>query len=134
MINGSGRTLKRRRKGSPIPNAATGQPIGAGGQRLGRSQTAVTGTRRILLWSRFWLALPEQDAFPPQVDGDLEKDGVCGLYIAGKLCVSQPTASEQPRILVAAGPIRGTRIKSWTFYKRNERRIADVKRAFRKAW
>ena len=32
--------------------------------------------------------------FPPQVDGDLVEDGVCGVLIADKLGVSQPTASE----------------------------------------
>ena len=49
-----------------------------------------------------WLKAP-RDHFPPQVDGDLVKDGVCGLFIAQKLGVSQPTASEHLRILVQAG-------------------------------
>ena len=61
------------------------------------------------------------------------KDGA-GLYIAEKLGVSQPTASEHLRILTSAGLIRGKKIKQWTFYKRDEQRIADVKRAFGKAW
>jgi ArsR family transcriptional regulator len=61
--------------------------------------------------------------FPPQVDGDLEKDGVCGLLIARKLRVSQPTASEHLRILSHAGLVRGKRIKKWTFYRRDEARI-----------
>src|SRR5262249_37296363 len=52
---------------------------------------------------------------PPQTDGDLIKDGVCGVFIAQKLGVSQPTASEHLRILVHAGLIRGKRIKQWTF-------------------
>ncbi len=72
--------------------------------------------------------------FRPQVDGDLVKDGVCGLFIAEKLGVSQPTASEHLRILIAAGLIRGKRIKQWTFYRRDEKRIAEVKRDFGKAW
>ncbi len=38
------------------------------------------------------------------------------------------------RILTAAGLIRGKKIKQWTFYKRDEKRIAEVKRAFGKAW
>jgi DNA-binding transcriptional ArsR family regulator len=45
-----------------------------------------------------------------------------------------PTASEHLRILSHAGLIRGKRIKQWTFYKRDEERIAQVKRAFRSAW
>ena len=41
--------------------------------------------------------------FRPQVDGDLVKDGVCGILIAEKLGVSQPTASEHLKILSQAG-------------------------------
>src|SRR2546426_9760505 len=71
---------------------------------------------------------------PPQVDGDLVRDGVCGVFIAAKLGVSQPTASEHLKILAQAGLVRAKRIKQWTFYKRDEKRIAEVKRAFRSAW
>jgi DNA-binding transcriptional ArsR family regulator len=56
-----------------------------------------------------WLRDPVAH-FPPQVDGDLEKDGVCGLLIAEKLGVSQPTASEHLKILVRAGLLRTRRI------------------------
>jgi ArsR family transcriptional regulator len=34
----------------------------------------------------------------PQIDGDLVKDGVCSLFIAAKLGVTAPTASEHLRI------------------------------------
>jgi ArsR family transcriptional regulator len=74
-----------------------------------------------------WLKQPTKH-FPPQIDGDLEKDGVCGLLIAKKLRVTQPTASEHLRILCQAGLIRGKRIKKWTFYKRDEERIRATKR------
>ena len=37
-----------------------------------------------------WLKDPRAN-FPPQVDGDLVEDGVCGVRIAEKLGVSQPT-------------------------------------------
>ena len=80
-----------------------------------------------------WLKDPRAH-FPPQVDGDLVKDGVCGIFIAQKLGVGQPTASEHLRILVQAGLIRPKKIKQWTFYKRDEKRIAQVKREFREAW
>jgi DNA-binding transcriptional ArsR family regulator len=80
-----------------------------------------------------WLKDPRSH-FPPQVDGDLIEDGVCGLFIAQKLGVGQPTASEHLRILVQAGLIRAKRIRQWTFYKRDEKRIAQVKRDFRDAW
>ena len=76
-----------------------------------------------------WLKRPRRH-FPPQKDGDLVRDGVCGLLIADKLGISAPTASEHLKILTQAGLIRPKRIKQWIFYTRDERRIAAVKRAF----
>jgi DNA-binding transcriptional ArsR family regulator len=92
---------------------------------------ALANERRLEILN--WLKSPTTH-FPPQRDGDLVKDGVCGLFIAQKLGVSQPTASEHLRILTHAGLIRGKRIKQWTFYKRDEKRISKIKRAFRIAW
>ena len=77
-----------------------------------------------------WLKDP-QAHFPPQVEGDLVKDGVCGLFIAEKLGISQPTASEHLRVLVHAGLLRSKRIKQWTFYKRDEAAIKTVKAQLR---
>jgi ArsR family transcriptional regulator len=74
-----------------------------------------------------WLKNPE-DHFPPQVYGDLRKDGVCGVLIAQKLRVSQPTASEHLKILSQAGFLKPKRIKQWTFYKRDESAIRAIKR------
>ena len=74
-----------------------------------------------------WLRQPKKH-FPPQIDGDLIRDGVCGLLIARKLRVSQPTASEHLKVLVQAGLIRSKRIKQWTFYKRNEPAIRALKK------
>jgi DNA-binding transcriptional ArsR family regulator len=74
-----------------------------------------------------WLKHPRKH-FPAQVDGDLVEDGVCGVFIARKLRVSQPTASEHLKILTAAGLIRGKRIKQWTFYKRDEAEIKRMKK------
>ena len=79
-----------------------------------------------------WLKQPRVH-FPPQVDGDLVRDGVCGVFIAAKLGISQPTASEHLKVLSRAGLVRAKRIKQWTFYTRDEKRIAEVKRAFRSA-
>jgi DNA-binding transcriptional ArsR family regulator len=80
-----------------------------------------------------WLKDPRAH-FPPQVDGDLVADGVCSVFIAQKLNVSAPTASEHLRILTQAGLLRAKRIKQWTFYQRDEKRIAEVKRGFRTVW
>ena len=86
---------------------------------------ALANDRRLRVLN--WLKNPTK-YFPPQVDGDLVKDGVCGVLIARKLGVSQPTASEHLRILVQAGLIRPKRIKKWTFYKRNEAKIERLKK------
>ena len=86
---------------------------------------ALANDRRLQILA--WLKQPRKH-FPPQMDGDLVKDGVCGLLIARKLKVTQPTASEHLNTLASAGFIRGTRIKQWTFYKRDESGIRKVKR------
>jgi DNA-binding transcriptional ArsR family regulator len=88
---------------------------------------ALSNERRLRILN--WLRRPRKH-FPPQVDGDLIEDGVCGLLIARKLRVSQPTASEHLKILQQAGLIRGKRIKQWTFYKRDEAQIVRIKRQF----
>jgi DNA-binding transcriptional ArsR family regulator len=85
---------------------------------------AIANGRRLQILD--WLRSPT-DHFPPQVDGDLVKDGVCGILIAQKLGVSQPTVSEHLKILSQAGLIRGKRIKQWTFYRRDEARIKALK-------
>ena len=92
---------------------------------------ALANGRRLTILD--WLKDPRAH-FPPQVDGDLVEDGVCAVFIAQKLGVSQPTASEHLKILSTAGLVRGKRIKQWTFYKRDEARIAAVKREFQSAW
>ena len=86
---------------------------------------ALANERRLQILE--WLKDPRRH-FPPQVDGDLVKDGVCGLLIARKLGVSQPTASEHLNILGRAGLVRGKRLKQWTFYKRNEAEIKRIKK------
>src|SRR6202049_4677192 len=86
---------------------------------------ALSNERRLRILN--WLRSPRKH-FPPQVDGDLVKDGVCGLLIARQLRVSQATASEHLKILTAAGLIRGKRIKQWTFYKRDERELKRMKK------
>lgn len=75
-----------------------------------------------------WLKKPTAN-FPAQADGDLLKDGVCAVLIAQKLGISQPTLSEHMRVLCHARLVDSKRIKQWTFYKRNEARIREIKRA-----
>jgi DNA-binding transcriptional ArsR family regulator len=87
---------------------------------------ALANERRLQILE--WLRDPRAH-FPPQVDGDLVEDGVCGVLIAEKLGVSAPTLSEHMRILVAAGLVRAKRIKGWTMYRRDEAQIVAAKRA-----
>ena len=94
-----------------------------------QAMRALASDRRIQILE--WLKDPTAN-FPPQADGDLVKDGVCGVLIADKLGVSQPTVSEHLKILSQAGLLRAKRIKQWTFYKRDEARIRTLKRTILK--
>lgn len=85
---------------------------------------ALANDKRLLILE--WLRDPERH-FPPQRDGDLVHDGVCSLFIAQKLGVSQPTCGEHLRLLSQAGLVRGKKIKQWVFYQRDEDRIAQAR-------
>jgi len=87
---------------------------------------ALSNDRRRLILE--WLKNPKRH-FRAQEDGDLVEDGVCGVLIAEKLGVSQPTVSEHLKILSQAGLVSAKRVKQWTFYKRDEARIAKLKAA-----
>jgi len=87
---------------------------------------ALASDRRLLILE--WLKRPRAH-FREQVDGDLVKDGVCGVLIAEKLGVTQPTVSEHLKVLSKAGLVNAKRVKQWTFYKRDEARIAQLKAA-----
>jgi DNA-binding transcriptional ArsR family regulator len=86
---------------------------------------ALANERRLQILK--WLRDPRAH-FPPQVDGDLVKDGVCNLLIAEKLGISQPTLSEHMRVLTQAELVQPKRIKQWTFYKRNDARIKELQK------
>jgi DNA-binding transcriptional ArsR family regulator len=90
---------------------------------------ALANDRRLQILE--WLKDPTAH-FRPQVDGDLVKDGVCGLLITEKLGVSQPTASEHLRVLTDAGFLTGKRIKQWIFYQRDEKEIVAFKALLKK--
>ena len=92
---------------------------------------ALASDKRLLVLE--WLRDPRAH-FPPQRDGDLVRDGVCSVFIAEKLGVSQPTCGEHLKVLSRAGLIRGTKIKQWVFYQRNEDRIAHAKEVMSGGW
>jgi DNA-binding transcriptional ArsR family regulator len=93
---------------------------------LASALKAIANDRRLQILE--WLKDPKAH-FRAQVDGDLVEDGVCGVLIAEKLGVSQPTVSEHLKVLSQAGLLRSKRIKQWTFYKRDESSISKVKRS-----
>lgn len=78
-----------------------------------------------------WLREPRKH-FPPQKDGDLDRDGACGVLIAKKWNVAQPTASRHLKLMVDAGLLLPTRKKGWTFYRRDEAVIAKLQAALDK--
>lgn len=85
---------------------------------------ALANGRRLMILG--WLKDPRAH-FPPQVDGDLVRDGVCALLLAEKLGITQATLSEHMRVLVQAELVLPKRIKQWTFYRRDEDRIRVIK-------
>lgn len=92
---------------------------------------ALGNERRLAIME--WLRDPTAH-FPPQRDGDLIEDGVCSVSIAEKLDVSQPTASVHLNLLTGTGLLRAKKVKQWTFYQRDEERIAEVKQMFNEGW
>ena len=91
---------------------------------------ALASERRLQILE--WLKDPTRH-FHSQVDGDLIKDGVCGILIAQKMGVSQPTISEHLKILAGAELIKAKRIKQWTFYRRDDLNIRKARQAILKS-
>jgi DNA-binding transcriptional ArsR family regulator len=73
-----------------------------------------------------WLKHPE-DHFAPQED-PMDEVGVCVKQIQAKAGVSQSTASQFMATLQRAGLVTSRRIGQWTYYRRDEDRIAELAR------
>jgi DNA-binding transcriptional ArsR family regulator len=71
-----------------------------------------------------WLRDPTEH-FAPQAD-PIEQVGVCGKQIQEKAGISQSTASQFMAVLQRAGLVESTRIGQWTYYRRDEARIARL--------
>ena len=90
-------------------------------ENLGVLKALASHTRlRVLEWLKDPVA-----NFPPQVDGDLVRDGVCADFIREKLGIAAATASRHLTLLTEAGLLVATRKKGWTFYRRNESTIRN---------
>jgi DNA-binding transcriptional ArsR family regulator len=92
---------------------------------------ALANDKRLLVLE--WLRDPVAH-FPSQRDGDLVADGVCALFIAAKLGVTQPTCGEHLKVLARAGLLRPKKIRQWVFYRRDEERIAAAKALLGGGW
>lgn len=64
--------------------------------------------------------------YPPQVDGDPVKDGVCADFIRERAGIAAATASRHLSLLTDAGLLLVTRKKGWSFFRRDESAIAAV--------
>jgi DNA-binding transcriptional ArsR family regulator len=71
-----------------------------------------------------WLRDPAEH-FAPQAD-PMEEVGVCVKQIQEKAGISQSTASQFMAVLQRARLVESTRIGHWTYYRRNDRRIATL--------
>ncbi len=75
-----------------------------------------------------WLRDPAEH-FAPQAD-PLDEAGVCVKRIQEKAGISQSTASQFMSVLQRAGLVQSTRIGQWTYYRRNQARIAGLPELF----
>jgi DNA-binding transcriptional ArsR family regulator len=71
-----------------------------------------------------WLRDPAEH-FAPQAD-PIEQVGVCVKQIQEKAGISQSTASQFMAALQRARLVESTRIGQWTYYRRNDARIAGL--------
>jgi DNA-binding transcriptional ArsR family regulator len=83
---------------------------------------ALANPRRLQIMS--WLRDPAAH-FAPQAD-PIEQVGVCVKQIQEKAGVSQSTTSQFMSVLQRAGLVESTRIGQWTYYRRNDARIAGL--------
>jgi DNA-binding transcriptional ArsR family regulator len=78
-----------------------------------------------------WLRDPAEH-FAPQAD-PMEEVGVCVKQIQEKAGISQSTASQFMAVLQRARLVESTRIGQWTYYRRNDDRIAALPELLRES-
>jgi ArsR family transcriptional regulator len=83
---------------------------------------ALSNPTRLQIMS--WLRDPVEH-FAPQAD-PIAQVGVCVKQIQEKAGISQSTASQFMSVLQRAGLVESTRIGQWTYYRRNQARIATL--------
>ncbi|KAA1244425.1 helix-turn-helix transcriptional regulator [Aquimarina sp. RZ0] len=83
---------------------------------------ALSNTTRLEILK--WLKDPEAN-FPPHLELGHFDFGVCGQNIQDKSGLSQPTISHYLSVMHKAGLLIPTRHGKWTYFKRNEKIIAE---------
>jgi DNA-binding transcriptional ArsR family regulator len=91
-------------------------------QELLELSKALANPTRLRILS--WLRDPAAH-FAPQAD-PLEEVGVCVKQIQEKAGISQSTASQFMATLQRAGLVESRRIGPWTYYRRNDARVAEL--------
>lgn len=71
-----------------------------------------------------WLKTPEQH-FPPHQEVENFDNGVCVSYIQDKSALTQSTISQYLTLMQNAELVIPTRIGKWSYYRRNEKIIAE---------
>ena len=91
--------------------------------KLKRQLKALNNDTRLKILE--WLKDP-YDHFPPHYESGLSFDvGVCVAFIQDKAGISQSTTSQYMSLLHQAGFVIPTRIGKWTYYRRDEEKIAE---------
>jgi len=91
--------------------------------RLEQSKALASDARLSILE---WLADPDAH-FSHQITGTPSEIGVCVTLLAEKLDIAQPTVSRHLELLRRAGFITFDKQGRWSFFRRDERAIADYK-------
>ena len=73
-----------------------------------------------------WLTDPDAQ-YTQQINGKPSEIGVCVTLLAEKLDMAQPTVSRHLELLRRAGFITFDKQGRWSFFRRDERAIADYK-------
>ena len=74
-----------------------------------------------------WLREPRAEFPIEQGIADPDEYGVCIKQITDKVGLAQSTVSAFMRALEREGLVTSTRIGKWTHYKRDEKRIAEIR-------
>lgn len=91
---------------------------------LVRALQALSNPMRLQLLA--WLREPERHFPVAEAIADPVEVGVCVSHLQAKAGLAQSTVSAYMAELQRAGLVRATRVGKWTYYKRDEQRIARL--------